>query len=189
MVTMADAKTAVRKVHERWGAYIPAQLREYEPEDIFLFCDADKYKNYFTMIYELIFKKAGNFPQAPLDFFNKGVCGIPAFASPHPHSRRMLYISPNTWVTEKILAHEYIHWLSHMNFYPNFYKVGGGNPFRVEGITQWTTCATGYDNSDRAYELELWKTSSWLCADRQNLDRMLLFMFQGVATDLASIHP
>jgi hypothetical protein len=189
MVTIVDAKNAMKKVQTLWRAWIPSHLVKYEAEDIFIFCDSDKYKNYFSMIFELIFKKAGNYPQGPLDFFNRGICGIPAFASPHPHTRRMLYISPNTWVTEKILAHEYMHWLSHENFYPKFYQVGGANPFRVEGVTQWLTCEAGYDMNDRVYEHEWLKTDSWIRADKRNLDRMLTFMLQGVATNLDSIHP
>jgi hypothetical protein len=194
---MDDARTAMTKVQATWGTYIPAQLLKYKAEDIFVFCDADKYRNYFSMIYEILFKKAGNYQEASLDFFKdprgidsfRAVCGIPAFASPHPHSRRMLYISPNHWVVEKILAHEYIHWLSHEKFYPEYYKVGGQNPFRVEGITQWVTCSTGYDNLDRAYEANLLQTDSWVRADRGNLDRMLKFMFQGTSTNLDAIHP
>ena len=93
MVTMADARTAIQKVQTTWGAYIPAHLLNYRAEDIFVFCDANKYKNYFSMIYEILFKQAGNFPQETLDFFqgpSRNICGIPAFASPHPHSRRKL---------------------------------------------------------------------------------------------------
>lgn len=190
MVTIADARTAMHKVQTHWGAYIPAHLLQYKAEDIFVFCDASKYRTYFTMTYEVLFKKAGNFAQDSGDFFqgpSQSICGIPAFASPHPHSRRMLYISPNDWVVEKILAHEYIHWLSHENFYPEYYKVGGQHPFQVEGITQLTTLWTGYDNSDRAYERNVLQTNSWVGGDHGRMDRMLRFMFQGVATDLSAI--
>ncbi len=37
---------------------------------------------------------------------------------------------------EGLLAHDYIHWLSHPNFYPKHYKKGGGCPFQVEGCTE-----------------------------------------------------
>jgi hypothetical protein len=192
MVTMVDARRAMQRVQAQFGAYIPAHLLKYKAEDIFVFCDANQYKNYFSMIFEILFKKAGNYREESLDFFqgpSRHICGVPAFASPHPHSRRKIYISPNDWVVEKILAHEYIHWLSHDNFYPEYYKVGGHHPFQVEGITQLATLWTGYDNSDRAYEPNWLQTQSWVSADRMNQDRMLRFLFQGIATNLDSIHP
>jgi hypothetical protein len=191
MVTIVDARTAMQKVQTKWGAYIPAHLLKYKAEDIFVFCDSHKYRTYFSMTFEVLFKKAGNYPQESGDFFqgaSQHICGVPAFASPHPHTRRKLYISPNDWVVEKILAHEYIHWLSHENFYPEYYKVGGQHPFQVEGVTQWVTCETGYDNSDRAYEANLLQTNAWVRGDTRNMDRMLKFMFQGVPTNLDAIH-
>ena len=185
MPTMIDATNAMKKIQATWGPWIPPHLLGYKAEDIFVFCDAQKYATYFSMVYEILFKKAGNYSQDAGAF----VCGVPAFASPHPHSRRQLYISPKPGIVEKVLAHEYLHWLSHENFYPEYYKVGRKNPFRVEGITQWATVAAGYDMSDRVYEHEFLQTNSWLWADSQNQPRMLSFLFHGVATNVDAIHP
>jgi len=39
------------------------------------------------------------------------------------------------------------------------------------------------------YVAEYEKTKAWVQADRQNLQRLLAFIFAGAATDLSSIHP
>jgi hypothetical protein len=188
MGTMIDAKNAMKKIQAAWGAWVPANLLAYKAEDIYVFCDDKKYRTYFSMIYEILFKKAGSY-SADADAF---VCGVPAFTSPHPRTRRQLYISPNqASTTEKVLAHEYVHWLTHENFYPEFYKVGGHNPFRVEGITHLVTCWAGYNLYEEpiGYVHEVLQTDAWIKADGNNLDRMLKFLFQGIETKLDDLHP
>ena len=70
--------------------------------------------------------------------------------------------------------------------------VGGQHPFQVEGATQWLTVNCGYAQEFQqvpAYQSEFLKTDSWLGGDGTNLDRMLGYLFNGVKTDLSSIHP
>ena len=81
--------------------------------------------------------------------------------------------------------------MTHEELYPEYYKEGGNNPFRIEGITQWVAVEAGYNHYEapEGYTDEWLKTKSWLKADTGNLDRMLQFLFNGVKTDLKDLHP
>jgi hypothetical protein len=42
-------------------------------------------------------------------------------------------------ITFGTLYHEFIHYLEHSNFYPEFYAMGGNNPAILEGVTEYLT--------------------------------------------------
>jgi hypothetical protein len=187
MPTMADAAKAMDKVKATWGTYLPTTLSGVAADKIFVFCDKARYDVTFKMVYDGLFKRALGLVPESKDF----VDGVFAFVSPFPHNRRKVYVSPLPNVTEKILAHEYVHWLSHEKFYPDYYSVGGENPHRIEGVTQWLTTCCGYNQFEQpvAYTMEWLKTSGWMLADSANAGRAINFIFQGVTTDLSSLHP
>jgi hypothetical protein len=186
MPTMMDAAKAMERVRATWGGYLPPALAKVPAEKIFVFCDKLRYEITFKMVFDGLFKKALGMPKASHDY----VDGVFAFVSPFPHNRRKVYVSTLPNITHKILAHEYVHWLSHEAFYPDYYRIGGENPYRVEGITQWCTTVSGYDQYEppEAYRMEWYKTWGWMNADPGNPDRALRFIFQGAVTDLGALH-
>jgi hypothetical protein len=184
---MMDAAKAMEKVKALWGTYLPTNLSGIAADQIFVFCEASFYADKFKLVYDGLFSKALGLKRDSKDF----VDGVFAFVSPDAHDTRKVYVSPKPNVTEKILAHEYVHWLSHTAFYPDYYGVGGENPHRVEGITQWLTTCCGYNQYEEpvAYTMEWLKTTGWLDADKGNAERAKKFIFQGVVSDLSALHP
>ena len=68
------------------------------------------------------------------------VKGVDAFVSPEQdRNKRKVYIKLGADETPGVLVHEFIHWLSHPDFYPNFYEKGGTAPNIVEGVTEYFT--------------------------------------------------
>ncbi len=194
MPTIADVEYAMARVQARWGQHIPAHLKNYSAQQITKFTDQAGYAQAFRFIYDVVFKFANNFQQE----HHECIDGVLAFVSPtFDHSKRKIYIAPKvdsyTQAQQRmVLSHEYIHWLSHQNFYPTYYMVGGQHPFRVEGLTHWMTIECGYQAEAQglpAYFDETLRAEAWLGADGGNLGRMLDFIFNGKATDLAALHP
>jgi len=65
---------------------------------------------------------------------------VDAFVSPEPnHDERRIYVKVGGDETHGVLVHEFLHWLSHSDFYPGFYKQGGTAPGIVEGTTEYFT--------------------------------------------------
>jgi hypothetical protein len=68
------------------------------------------------------------------------VAHVDAFVSPDPsHVTRQIFIKIGGDETYGVLYHEFIHWLSHSDFYPGFYRKGGKAPGVVEGTTEYFT--------------------------------------------------
>jgi len=217
-MNVEDAKSAMEQVWSRWGTHIPRELRRYKADDIFRFHSSQStFDSAFHLTFETTFKKANGLT-CPAEAIGAG-CG--AFVTPtQSHEARLIHIHPRNLTQEfdpmALFSHEYIHFLSHPSFYPAYYKVGGQNPFRVEGATEWLTLesySSGFDlNALHAqdpaftnrttwhlvadsvgrpitYVAEYQKTKAWLQADRNNLKRLLDFVFRGIGTNLGAIHP
>jgi hypothetical protein len=218
-ITMDNAKRAMAKVWDRWGAHIPKELQNYRAEDIFRFHETVfTFDSAFSLTFATTFKQANGLTCPAADI--GGGCG--GFVTPTlSHEARLIHIHPKNLDNEfdpmGLLSHEYIHYLSHPNFYPIHYKAGGSHPTQVEGATEWLmieACKAFEDGFDIAelwaanpdwvkattwsmvgpgrgkpvvYVSEYQKMSSWLGADRGNLARLLGFVFKGVATDLSAI--
>ncbi|QSA96361.1 hypothetical protein [Methylococcus sp. EFPC2] len=194
MPTLADVAQAMQAVQNQWGAYIPAHLKNYKADQITILANEQQWGTAFRFIYDVVFKPANQFNQEAGDFID----GVLGFVTPtFSHTKRKIYISPKVQGYTRaqqlmVLSHEYIHWLSHESFYPSYYMVGGHHPFQVEGATQWLTVACGYQLEFQtlpAYLSEYLKTNAWISADKGNLPRLLAYLFNGVRTDLSSIHP
>lgn len=194
MPTLDDVTEAMGAVHKAFGQHIPAHLMAYKAPQIAVLANEQQWKQAFTFIYDVVFKPANQFKENAGEFID----GVLGFVTPvFSHSKRKIYLSPKVQGYTRrqqlmILSHEYLHWLSHESFYPTYYMVGGQHPFQVEGATQWLTVACGYALEFQqvpAYKDEYLKTDAWLKADSQNLPRMLSYLFQGVRTNLSSIHP
>ncbi|MHC4253680.1 MAG: hypothetical protein ACYS9X_31575 [Planctomycetota bacterium] len=166
MPTMVDARKALLKVQKRWKSMIPPELLKYKADQIVVLANDSRFKLFS------------------------------AFVSPFPdNATRQIYVSLSGISTfspaeqQMIMSHEYVHWLSHSKFYPDYYKVGGLNPFRVEGVTQWTTVQCGYlteHTSAGGYHNEYLKTKAYL-SSKPTQKAALDFMFKGLPTDLSKL--
>lgn len=197
-MNLATARTAKQKVWDSWGGIIPAELESVGVEDIFKFHSIQRsYDIAFASTFIRTFRAANAVNCRAGDKFAKTV---DAFVTADDKNRdREIHVSPVAldWQPNPtpadpfaLLAHEYLHWLSHKNFYPNYYKRGGQCPFRVEGFTEYMMlCCFGGDPVTIAYPAEFAKTDAWLKADAGNLDRMVRFLFLGEETDLSALHP
>jgi hypothetical protein len=192
------ATAAKATVLSKWGAFIPTQLHRAAPGSFFKFHATDaSYAIAFAATYIRTFRNANCMTCRASD---KIAPGVAAFVTANRNNLdREIHVAPAALTlmpgqtpadAEALLAHEYIHWLSHPNFYPSYYRVGGANPFRVEGFTEWLMMECYPPNAvNIVYQAEYQKTSAWLDADRNNLSRLLNFIFNGVATDLSALHP
>jgi hypothetical protein len=192
-MSMALAKQAMESVWKRWGKHIPSELREYEARDVFVFhTSEDAFLTSFAPTFEKAFQPAN----AWLKGMSARDCasGCAAFSTAHiTHATRKLHISPkgmNEPEPVVLMAHEYLHWLSHEAFYPSYYKQGGNRPFQVEGITEWLTIRCfPPGQATVVYRDEYAKTDAWIGSDSGNERRMLDFIFKGKATNLDALHP
>lgn len=186
-----SARLAKERVWDKWGAHIPAALADYEVEKIFKFhTEKPSYDIAFSSTYIRTFRKAGGYNCRSGDKFAGDVA---AFVTAEKKiDDRMIHVSPSGIDHEPValLAHEYLHFLSHPSFYPEYYSIGGNCPFQVEGITEWMMIECFPAGSRTiVYTGEYAKTAAWLGANAGNQARMLSFIFDGVATDLSSISP
>ena len=192
MPTMVDARKALQKVQDKWKSMIPPALLKYKADQIVVLASDSRFKLFFRTAYQGVFKRATGMTETT----GAAIAGAPAFVSPFPdNATRQIYISLSGIAAfspaeqQMIMSHEYVHWLSHGKFYPDYYKVGGLNPFRVEGITQWATVQCGYlteHKSAGGYQNEYLKTKSYL-SDKPTQKAALDFMFKGLSTDLSKL--
>ena len=190
--TLMDVKVAMANVWAKWGTAIPSGLNHYRAEDIVIFASESQWNLAFTMTYVKVFRPANQFKELPRQFIDF----VLGFVTPvADHEQKKIYLSPKVQGYTRsqqrmILSHEYIHWLSHGAFYPDFYVIGGDNPFRVEGITQWLTVECGYTTEFAAvpaYQDEYLKTAAWLGSSTVRKNAMLEYIFKGVKADLSQI--
>ena len=189
MLTMLDAERALGMVMATYEGYIPSELKSKTASDIFIFCEEDDYARRFKHTYDTAFKQANSVlikgTISPLDISGF----VTAVAD---HSIRKVCMPKRESVKWTTLVHEALHYLSHENFYPIYYLVGGQHPFQVEGATEYFTRATSPSNSDlksrQNYQSHYLKTDAWLENNRGNYMRMVDFLFKGIATNMDAIH-
>jgi hypothetical protein len=197
-MSVALANAAKARVWHFWGAHIPAALRNVPASEIFNFhAIKASYDIAFSSTWVRTFRTANAMDCRAGDTVSGGV---DAFVSADDAILdRKVHVSPGglsaaphktAHDNEAMLAHEYIHWLSHPNFYPIYYRTGGDNPFRVEGFTEWLMIECYPPGAvNIVYVAQYQKTVAWLAADPANRGRLLQFIFQGVASDLSALHP
>ena len=102
-----------------------------DPRDIFEILSPAEFK--------LAFDKNVGFFQRVLKC-SIDVRGVDAFVSPEPdQNKRKVFIKTGADETPGVIVHEFFHWLSHPDFYPNFYETGGTAPNIIEGVTEYFT--------------------------------------------------
>lgn len=146
-----EASRVMEQVLNRYEQYLPGGLastvRSMNPAKIFRILPEAEYKPYFAAVFRNFFAavnvsalgmrtlEVANSPASPYDNF-----ACPAFCAPAVKvTDRVIYVNRDSGVTIGTLYHEFIHYLSHGNFYPEFYALGGRNPAILEGVTEYLT--------------------------------------------------
>lgn len=193
-LTYSDAQYAMNQVLAKYGAYADKGLQTLSVYTVYQFCDPERYRLLFTQAYNSVFKYA-NRVLIPVPITHEH---CPAFVMPDlgekVNSRRIIVANRSCKAgaaTQKgTLYHEYIHFLSHSSFYPDYYNSGDVMaPFVVEGATEYLTRNVG--NADvvnrQSYELNYQKASAWVNAAGGNYIALLKHVFQGVSCGITSI--
>jgi hypothetical protein len=133
-------------------------------------------------VFKVAFDKHVAFFQGVLNCIIQ-VTGVDAFVSPdEDQAVRKIYIKIGGDETHGVLIHEFIHWLSHPDFYPRFYQKGGKAPDIVEGTTEYFT-RKFYPNR-YFYQAQYEKVK----AIGQLESKMYLALFQGDAASIQAVH-
>ena len=189
MLTMSDAERAFTMVLATYEGYILPELKKKTAREVFLFCDEQDFALRFDYTYQTAFKQA-NSVLIPGLITAKDINGF--VTAEVDYDKRKVCIPKREGIAWPTLVHESLHYVSHQNFYPTYYLVGGQHPFQVEGATEYLTRATSPSNVDlqarKNSQNHFLRTSAWLDADRGNYGRMVDFFFKGVTCNLDSIH-
>ncbi len=157
MPNTLDASDAMQQVLDRYETYLPAglapKIRSMNPSRIFRILPAAKYEPYFDAVFRNFFaainvsacggtKEVIGVANDSKSAFDNFAC--PAFCAPAVNvTDRVIYVNRDAGVTNGTLYHEFIHYLSHPNFYPEFYAMGGNSPNILEGVTEYLTRRVG----------------------------------------------
>lgn len=151
-VTDADAVRAINAVLTTYGPYLPpgvaSAVRGKDPKAIIKILPAAQYRPQFDQYYRSFFAAINSKAfgiRYTIDIANdeSEVCGsfnCPAFCAPAVNvTDRVIYVNKDEDNTYATLCHELVHYISHPNFYPEFYSMGGENPKILEGVTEYLT--------------------------------------------------
>ena len=147
MLNTMDASSVMEVVLNRYEQYLPgglaSKVRSMNPARIFRILPAGSYQPYFDAVFTNFFA-AVNVCALGMDVIGVANRGesfpCPAFCAPAVNvTDRVIYVNRDSGVTVGTLYHEFVHYLSHPNFYPEFYALGGDNPRILEGVTEYLT--------------------------------------------------
>jgi hypothetical protein len=159
LITQQHVDLARKRVHDRWGQHIPRELQQLPTNQVFIIHTNSanfgfEFNKMWNPGFQLAVKRdctVSNMTMDPNIVYSQGVTCIGFVTDDRDHRKRRVHIDSNNPGKEEFdpigaLAHEYIHFLSHTNFYPDYYMVGVDNPYRVEGVTDWLTvnCFSDY---------------------------------------------
>lgn len=195
-VNTYDASIVMKEVLNRYGDYLPGDLVSYlrsaNPARIFRILPAKEYTPqfdaYFRSFFVAINVVALGGIRKMIGLANSGASiACPAFCAPAIDiTQRRIYVNRDAGVTIGTLYHEFIHFLEHPNFYPEFYATGGASPNILEGVTEYLTRAVSskvkQDRfSQRKYQAWLDQISSSLGLSSTGPldDRVARLAFQG----------
>ena len=190
---------ARRDILARYRDWLPKDLvtavRQKKIEDIFLILAPDEYQRHFDAYYSHFFAA----PMAALLGPGKAISTCPAFVAPAvDNTRRKIYVKRSGATGFGTFYHEFIHYLQHFDFYPEFYCIGGRNPALLEGVTEYLTRAVRAEvRQDRArrgnYQAYFDEISSWVKGDRERLAAIMDLNFRGTRCDaleaLGGVYP
>jgi len=148
-----QAHEVIMKVLDRFEPLLPAGMastvRSMNTAKIFRILPQNNYTPHFDAYYRSWFSAINveacggtarviGIANDPNDVYTSFAC--PAFCAPSTDIQfRRIYVNRNAPITEGTLYHEFVHFLSHTNFYPEFYATGGRSPIILEGVTEYIT--------------------------------------------------
>lgn len=147
-LNMAQASSVMWQVLDVYGSELPGGLadkvRSLSPSKIFHLLGHDNYVPHFDAYFRSWFAPTNTVVFGLEDIYDYLRTGehfaCPAFCSPavDPTGRR-IYVNLGAGNTKGTLYHEFVHFLSHGNFYPELYALGGQSPVLLEGATEYLT--------------------------------------------------
>lgn len=163
-LAVSMSQQGVERVMRRWGNHIPLHLRTVKASDIFLFYSDETFlRDAFAPTWDGLFKRVSGSSATSEDVV------LPAgFVTPERDPlHRKVHINLNAeefdWLG--LMTHEFIHWLSHEEFFPVYFQSSPGSFDRFEGITDYLMlkCMSGY--ADGLIPASLQKYHN-VCAER-----------------------
>jgi hypothetical protein len=218
--TIGDATVAMDAVLKKYGPFLdPFVLAVVEKTDvnkIYRILPEDEYAPHFNSVFRNFFaainaealyaRKNPDQPRTqndPLTYQTillarnatgaTPVIACPAFTSPAVNVwDRVIYVNKDSGLTIGTLYHEFVHYLEHGNFYPEYYSLGGNNPKILEGVTEYLTREVhpnirGERELGRKYQpfLDITLNRAW-GSDKETLEKMIKVAFEG---DMKSLPP
>lgn len=131
---------AMEVILKAYGQFLPkellAKVQGQKASDIYRILPEDQYQKVFTEYYTHFFHA----PMSQILGPGNAINTCPAFVAPGiDNTRRKIYIKDDPRTTKGTYYHEFVHYLQHADFYPEFYCIGGKNPAILEGVTEWLT--------------------------------------------------
>jgi len=185
-LSYADAETAFKEVLTQYFPYLPDHVvglvKKKPATDIYVICDAAKYKSFFDITWNRTFKKANAAIFAGRDV---PASDVPAFTTDVADiSTRKIYLQDGVIESWGTYYHEAVHYLQHRDLYPIYYSVGGAAPFQMEGLTEYLT---RYFSTRVAKERAKWgnynpnftRMKSWIGSDLKREGDLFAMNFAG----------
>jgi len=152
-LTIGDATVAMEAVLKKYGAHLDqfvlAGVQNMSVGKIFRILPQAQYTPYFNSVFKNFFAAinvvALGGTRKMIDLANKATdaspaIACPAFTAPAVHvTDRVIYVNADANITIGTLYHEFVHFLEHGNFYPEYYSLGGDSPKVLEGVTEYLT--------------------------------------------------
>jgi hypothetical protein len=179
-LTAENAARAIQLVKLKYAAMLPANFVMPDKDRFKFYTLAGGFDTVFQSIYIKTFRKANN---AIFGDEKIGAAGINGFVTPDVDPRdRIIYINLDGAGNFGTLVHETLHAISHADFYPRYYCVGGQAPAVVEGITEYLTRKTSLTVGMNRSSYEDWylTTESWVGAEGSTRhQQMANWIFRG----------
>jgi hypothetical protein len=205
-LTLADAAVAMNAVLNKYKSYLDplvvAGVQNKSVGQMFRILPQSQYTPYFNSVFKNFFaainvvalggiKKMIDLAHTATDASPAIAC--PAFTAPAVNvTDRVIYVNADSNITIGTLYHEFVHFLEHGNFYPEYYSLGGNNPKILEGVTEYLTRAV--DTSIDAERKNGGKYKAFLDhtlnlnwgSDSETFTKMTEIAFQGKMSALPS---
>lgn len=164
-LTPENAARAIQLVKLKYAALLPANFVMPSKDRFKFYTLAGGFDTVFNAIYIKTFRKAND-----AIFGNQkiGAHLINGFVTPDEDpSDRIIYINLDGSGDMGTLVHETLHAISHADFYPRYYCVGGQSPAVVEGVTEYLTRKSSLSIGMARHSYEGWyqTTESWVGAE------------------------
>lgn len=207
-LTIGDATVAMNAVLKKYEShldqYLAAGVRKMTVGQIFRILPQAQYAPYFNSVFKNFFaainvvalggvrKMIDLARQTQVTDTNPAIA-CPAFTAPAVNvTDRVIYVNSDANITIGTLYHEFVHFLEHGNFYPEYYSLGGEYPKILEGVTEYLTRQVDPNieaerKNGQKYKafLDVTMNRAWGSAS-DTLAKMIKVAFQGDMSSLPS---